>query len=162
MVFVRSSGREGGSPGPPPAPGPMSPGASVVSPRRREPAHFSSSSSTFTWETEEPSAHCRRMGSRLALPWRFGGPLGYIATAHLEDFLTLELLGAEDEAMGVAGCSHCPRAIFLQSDVLATDAVESVGHASHCGKTGPEEGEDWGSKLQRGQGEAFRCSRKST
>lgn len=150
MVFVRSSGREGGSPGPPPAPGPMSPGASVVSPKRREPAHFSSSSSTFTWGAEEPLAHCRRMGSRLALPWRLGGPLGHIATAHLEDFLSPELLGAEDQAMGVAGCSHRPRAIFFKSDVLAAGAVESVGHASHCGKTAPEEGEEWGSKLQKG------------
>lgn len=56
--------------------------------------------------------------------------------AHLEHLLCLELLGAENQAVSVAGRAHRPGAVVLQSDVLTARAVEAVGHASHCGERG--------------------------
>ena len=58
----------------------------------------------------------------------------YFSEAHLKNFLSLELFGAENEAMCVASHTDCPCAILLQSDILATHAMESVSHTRHCGE----------------------------
>lgn len=65
----------------------------------------------------------------------YDGPVNplHFSTAHLKDFFSLKLLGAENEAMSIASQPYCPCAILLQSHILATCAMEAVSYTCHCG-----------------------------